>query len=127
MLDLLPAELREKIPRLGTNSEVPLDEMVVYTKFYDPTSRWRWYVLQFDGENTFYGFVLTTNHALAGQFTLTELEGLRYRHHTLGEVGVERDTYFRPLTVKELRELEPVMREAFRSSGLNLIGLENDH
>lgn len=124
-MDLLPAELREKIPRLGADTDVPLDEMIVYTKFFDPTSQWRWYVLQFDGENTFFGFVLTSSNALAGQFTLSELEGLRYHHQTLGEVGVERDTYFRPVTVKMLREMEPVMQDAFKSSGLNLVDLEN--
>lgn len=127
MLNLLPAELREKIPRLGTDPEVPIDEMMVYTKFFDPTSRWRWYVLQFDGENTFFGFVLTTNHALAGQFTLSELRGLRYHHQRLGDVGVERDTYFRPLTVKALCEVEPVMQQAFKSSGLNLVDLAKEN
>ncbi len=126
-MDLLPAELREKIPRLGSAAEVPLDELLVYTKFFDPTSQWRWYVLQFDGENTFFGFVLTTDHALAGQFTLSELQNLRYHHQTLGEVGVERDTYFRPISVAELKKLEPVIGEIFKTSGLKLVNLETDN
>ncbi len=123
-MELLPTELREKIPRIGTEPEVPVDDMLVYTKFFDPTSNWRWYVLQYDGEDTFLGFVLTTHHALAGRFTLSELSSLRYRHHRLGELGVERDTYFEPVTVRVLRETEPVIADAFKGTGLNLLELD---
>ena len=55
---LLSEELRHKIPRIGSNPLEPLGERIVHVRFFDPTSNWRWYVMEYDGDETFFGLVL---------------------------------------------------------------------
>ena len=123
-MQLLPTGLREKLPPLGSNSEGAPDKLVVHTRLVDPTSNWKWYILEFDGDDTCYGLVVTSKNALAGHFTLSELKALRYYDRNLGMVGVERDTYFEPLSLRELMEKEPKIRQAFARSGLDLVDLK---
>ena len=103
---LLSEELRHKIPRIGSNPLEPLGERVVHVRFFDPTSNWRWYVMEYDGIDTFFGLVLAGQSTLTGRFTLSELETLCYENPSLGKVGVERDSYFRPVTLAELGRSE---------------------
>lgn len=125
-MGLLPEALKEKLPGLGGNSGGKPGDVIVYTRLVDPTSNWRWYILEFDGEDTCYGLVVTGKNALAGHFTLSELKALRYYDERFGTVGVQRDTFFEPLTLEQLMEKEPKVRQAFASSGLNLIDLGLD-
>ena len=103
---LLSEELRHKIPRIGSNPLEPLGERIVHVRFFDPTSNWRWYVMEYDGDDTFFGLVLAGQSALTGRFTLSQLETLCYENPGLGKVGVERDSYFRPVTLAELGRSE---------------------
>ncbi len=106
---LLSEELKHKIPRIGANPLVPLETRMVHVRFFDPTSNWRWYVMEYDGDGTFFGLVLAGQSALTGQFTLGELEALCYESPGHGKVGVERDSYFRPVTLAELGHSEPAI------------------
>ena len=103
---LLSEELKHKIPRIGANPLEPLETRMVHVRFFDPKSNWRWYVMEYDGNGTFFGLVLAGQSALTGRFTLGELEALCYESPGLGKIGVERDTYFRPVTVAELGRSE---------------------
>ena len=107
---LLSEELKHKIPRMGANPLQPLPTRMVHVRFFDPTSNWRWYVMEYDGEGTFFGLVLAGRSALTGEFTLEELEALSYDSPVAGKVGVERDTYFRPVTLVELGQSEPAIK-----------------
>ena len=49
-----------------------------------------WYVLEFDGEDTFFGIVINGLEGEYGYFSLKELESLR----GMWGLGVERDMYF---------------------------------
>jgi len=122
-MQLIPAGLKEKLPPLGSNSEGSPEDLVAYTRLVEPTSNWRWYILEFDGEDTCYGLVVTSKNALIGHFTLTELKALRYHDDRLGMVGVERDTFFEPTPLATLMEKEPKIRQAFAPSGLDLLDL----
>lgn len=121
---LLTEELKHRLPKLGTSDPDRLQEAAVHARFFDPTSKWRWYILEFDGSDVFLGIVITGSHALIGNFTLTELQSLRYRDAKLGEIGVERDTTFEPITVSELSDSEPAIRKLFSPTGLGLIQLD---
>ena len=94
--------------------------------FFDPTSSWRWYVLEFDGQETFFGLILTSRHAVAGNFTLNELESLSCPHPEKGEMRIERDRSFQAMTLRQLMLLEPNLEGLFKSSGLGLVGLEEN-
>jgi hypothetical protein len=89
-LKLLTKELRDTIPRLYSGEKAR--DPIVRCKFFLPDAQWTWYVLEFDGEDTFFGYVVGLEAEL-GYFSLRELESVR------GPLGlkVERDLYFEPM------------------------------
>jgi len=95
-MQLLTKALRQRIPQLSTQEDNP-DPLVV-CKFFTPDSSWTWYVIEFDGDDTFFGLVDGLEREL-GYFSLRELQQVR------GAFGlpVERDRYFVPCTLAALR------------------------
>lgn len=88
-LDLVPAELRDTIPKLyATENEA--DPLVV-VKWFTPWTSWTWYVLEFDGKDICFGYVVG-HEAELGYFSLREISELQ------GPAGlrVERDLFFEP-------------------------------
>jgi len=96
-MKLLTEELRKKIPPLYSQEENP--DPIVHCKFFTPDSSWTWYVIEFDGEDTFFGYVVGFVPEL-GYFSLSELESIR------GPLGlpVERDLYFEPKPLSEIKK-----------------------
>ena len=97
-MELLPKELAEKVPALYAQESLG-EDAVAYVKFFDPCSQWTWYATEFDGEDTFFGMVVGHEVEL-GYFSLSELQGCR---NSLG-LPIERDLYFKPKTLRELKE-----------------------
>lgn len=97
IVELLPREIAEKMPKLY-EQESKGDEAIVYVKFFDPCSQWTWYATEFDGEDTFFGLV-RGNETELGYFSLKELQGYKGPM----KVGIERDLWFRPRSLGELR------------------------
>jgi hypothetical protein len=95
-VELLTKELRRKIPPLYS-AEKQSDPMV-YAKFFTPDSNWTWYVLEFDGKDTFFGLVYGLETEL-GYFSLSEISTVA------GPLGlkVERDLYFEPCALSQVR------------------------
>ncbi len=95
-MKLLTKELREKLPLLGSTESSP--DPVAQCKFFTPDSNWTWWVIEFDGEDTFFGLVHGFEEEL-GYFSLAELEA------TTGPLGlhIERDLYFQATPVSQLR------------------------
>jgi hypothetical protein len=77
------------------------EKAVAVVKFFTPDSNWTWYATEFDGEDTFFGLVKGFEAEL-GYFSLKEFKKAR------GPLGlaIERDRYFRPTPLEELRERE---------------------
>jgi hypothetical protein len=123
-LRLLSEELAKRIPLLGSNQSIPLEDKTVFVKFLCPDLSWRWYVIEYDGDNTFFGIVMAGEHAIAGQFTLSELESLEFRGENNNEPGVEFDQYFRPKTLSKLIKIEPNISQLLQKSGLDLVDLD---
>jgi hypothetical protein len=86
-VQLLTKELRKRIPLLYSQ-ENNADPLVV-CKFFAPDGSWTWYVIEFDGNDTFFGLVDGFEKEL-GYFSLSELMSVR------GVMGlpIERDLYF---------------------------------
>lgn len=60
-MKLLPADLREQIPKLYSQEHVKLQEKMVYAKFFFPAAEWTWFVTegeQEDGDYVFFGYVI---------------------------------------------------------------------
>ena len=100
VLELLTDELRARLPPLYSQEHV--DDPLVACKFFTPDSGWTFYATEFDGEDTFFGYVVGQDKAL-GYFSLSELQGAR------GPTGlpIERDLYFTPVPLSGVRKLHP--------------------
>ena len=95
-MKLMTKELRRRIPPLYS-AEKQTDPMV-HAKFFTPDSSWTWYVLEFDGLDTFFGLVYGLEVEL-GYFSLGEISTVA------GPLGlkVERDLYFEPRPLSQVR------------------------
>ena len=95
---LLTKDITTKLPFLYTQEDVK-DPMVI-CKFFTPWSNWTWYAIEFDGKDTFFGYV-AGDEAELGYFSLSELQSLK------GPMGlrIERDMYFRPCRLSEIKKL----------------------
>lgn len=96
--ELLPKEIREKLPPLYANEALGLAALAL-VKYFAPDSNWTWYASEFDGEDLFFGLVSGLEVEL-GYFSLSELE------EVTGPLGlpIERDLYFEPTTLQKLME-----------------------
>ena len=97
-MKLMTQELRRTIPALYT-TENELDP-TIHAKFFTPDSNWTWYVLEFNGEDIFFGLVVGLETEL-GYFSLSELKSVR------GPLGlpIERDMYFESQSLSKVRAL----------------------
>jgi hypothetical protein len=93
----VPDELRATIPKLyATDGE---SDATVWVKLFTPDSNWTWYVIEWDGDDLCFGFVVGHEQEL-GYFSLAEIDGVR------GGLGlpVERDLYFTPCPLSGVRQ-----------------------
>ena len=111
-MELLPDEIREKLPSLYSQEEKGLNAQAV-VKFFTPDSSWSWFAtdgspVDEDGyydtdkpkvDFIFFGLVSGLEVEL-GYFSLNELEEVR------GPMGlpIERDLHFEPKTLQKLKE-----------------------
>lgn len=95
-MKLLTQEIIRKLPKLYSceNEKDPM----IWCKFFTPDSSWTWYGMEFDGQDIFFGLVDGFEKEL-GYFSLSELKTVR------GKLGlpVERDLYFQPCRLSELK------------------------
>jgi len=91
---LLPDEVVQVLPKMGETDgqKNPL----LQVKFFYPDFDWTWYVMEFDGDDLFFGLVDGFEKEL-GYFSLSELMGNR------GKLGleIERDRGFEPTLLSE--------------------------
>lgn len=99
--ELMTKELGETIPALYTNENVEnYDDVLALVKLFSPYSNWTWYVTEWQGETGLcFGLVRGFETEL-GYFDLTELAEVT----ALGGVpAIERDLYWEPKTIGEVR------------------------
>ena len=96
-MELLPADLRTKLPPLYGQEGVK--DAVAHVKLFDPCGRSTWFILEFDGADVCFGWAIVGNSLMGelGYFSLGELERVRGR---LG-IGIERDLYFSPKPLRQ--------------------------
>ncbi len=97
-MQLLTESLRKELPPLYAGENV--SDPIVVCKFFLPGTGWTWYVIEFDGTDTFFGYVVGLECEL-GYFSLQELLQAQ------GPLGlrVERDLYFEAQPLSEVRAL----------------------
>ncbi len=94
-MHLLTAAIRRQLPPLGS-TESQSDPLAV-VKFFTPDGSWTWYATEFDGDDTFFGYV-DGHFPELGYFSLKDLESVR------GKLGlpVERDLSFKPTPLSKI-------------------------
>ena len=100
--ELMTKEQGEKIPTLYANENVrSYDNVLASVKLFSPFSNWTWYVTEWDAETgTCFGLVEGFETEL-GYFDLTELAEATVFG---GVPAVERDLYWQPKTIREIRQ-----------------------
>ena len=94
-------ELGDTIPALYANENVPdYDAVLAITKLFSPWSNWTWFITEWDRETgECFGLVEGFETEL-GYFSLDELAEVT----VFGTVpAVERDLYWKPTTLGEIR------------------------
>ena len=98
---LMTQELGEKIPALRANENTAdPDDVLAPAKLFCPYNGWRWYITEWNPQ-TGECFGLVEGYETEwGYFDLTELAGVT----VLGGVpAIERDLYWEPTTIGEIR------------------------
>ena len=98
-MKLLTKALEKKFPKLYANEHKESKDIKIIAKFFCPWNQWTWFATEYDGEDTFFGYVMGYDYEL-GYFSLSELSSIR----GFGGLGIERDLHF------EECSLEDVMR-----------------
>jgi hypothetical protein len=116
--ELLDAETRARLPELYSGEEKG-EYVLAQVKFFSPDAGWTWYASEgsyvdedgyFDTDKDkvdFLFFGLVSGFEVEyGYFSLSELESVR------GSLGlpVERDLYFEPKSLRELKEMHDQQR-----------------
>lgn len=96
-MKLLTKTIEKKIPAIGKQDGLD-DEAIVHVKFFDPCGSWTWYVLEYDGEDTFFGLI-DGHEPEYGYFSKIELESIR---RPFG-LKIERDLSWRPTKIGAIR------------------------
>lgn len=109
-MKLLTKEILNKLPKLYSTEEIPTENKTIVCKFFTPDSSWTWFVVEGeerDGDFLFFGLVqgLETEW---GYFCLSELQSVK------GPLGlhIERDRFFKPCLVSELKAKHPELCNA---------------
>jgi hypothetical protein len=99
MMLLTKANLKA-LPPLYSQEDKGLDA-VAHVKFFGG-GRGTWYATEFDGDDTFFGYIVSplgSDCDELGYFSLSELLSVKFPPFGL---GIERDRHFTPVTLREL-------------------------
>jgi hypothetical protein len=95
---LMPADLKGKIPKLYSQEDV--EDPKAWVKFFSPYSGAVWFVTEFDGSDTMFGWAeMFRGGGELGYISLSELENL----HRGGLPLVERDLSWRPRPLSQAK------------------------
>lgn len=100
---LLTDEDEKRLPKLYSTEDTDLNDKVLQLKFFSPYSSWSWYVVEFDGEDLFFGLVDGWEKEW-GYFSHAELSTLEIEIGGALVPGVERDLHWTPITYARFKE-----------------------
>lgn len=98
---LLTAADRKALINQSQDQESELWQKQVITKFFCPYSYWTWYAVEFDGEDTFYGYTIGHENEW-GSFSYSEMQEMKVTLGGYKVPGIERDCSFDAIPVRDL-------------------------
>jgi len=103
---LIPEDIKRLIPPLYTNEDLAPESIKVPLKIFDPGGRGTWYITEFDGEDTLFGFCCSPLGSDCDELGYVSLEELQSVKNRFG-IGMERDINWNPgTTLKQVIEGE---------------------
>lgn len=97
-MKLLTKAIEKKLPKLGSQDGKG-DDAMVYLKLFHPCSSYTCYVLEYDGNDQLFTYTTMGYGYELGYASLAEITDLK-----LMGLGVERDLYFTPKTLGEIKK-----------------------
>jgi len=94
-------EIEKALPMLYSQEDV--SDPIVVAKWFSPYSNWRWFAIEWDGEDRFFGLVQGLDTEL-GYFSKKELEELTFGQGRFEVPAIERDLSWQPKKLSEVRE-----------------------
>ncbi len=97
-MKLFTKEIKKRMPKLQTQSNGPMENLVFHARLFSPWGNWTWYVAEADFETgEAFGLVFGFEKEL-GYFNLNELSEIRGPMN----LKIERDLWFEPIKYSEL-------------------------
>jgi hypothetical protein len=93
---LFPKTIMDAIPRIGTQEDI--EDPMVPVKFFDCMSAATWWVVEYDGEDMFFGYVTL------GDPDCAELGYFFKREIVSAARMFERDLYWKPVPLSKVME-----------------------
>lgn len=97
---LMPADLRKALPALRSTDGQGMGA-VAHGKFFSSFGRYTFYITEFDGEDTLYGYCVSALGPDGDEWSYASLNELAQATLFGGVPAIERDCYFTPATVGE--------------------------
>ena len=103
---LFPPSVVKLLPTSDHNRQLETgDEILIKVKFFATGSSWTWYAMDYDPEQRIFFGLVDGLEVELGDFSLDELASLVYPDGFMeGHPRVERDLYWKPITLAKLRE-----------------------
>lgn len=99
-MKLLTKELLKQFPTTCQTDGKPKDQVMVIAKYFHCLSDYTFYATEYSPENReFFGLVVNCFGKELGYVSLDELEQTKVKG-----IGIERDLYFRPVSLASLME-----------------------
>jgi hypothetical protein len=101
-MELIPQEIKNKIPKLYETEEQ--NDPIAYVKLFIPDANWSWFITEISiDKDICFGLVISpflTNGEM-GYFSLNELKSIR------GKLGlpIERDLWFKPTKLSDAKRI----------------------
>lgn len=102
--DLLPMPIRRILPKLY--SQDGKKDPMVYLKLFSPYSQYTFYVTEFDGKDTLYGYVSNGQGSEWGYSSFMELAKASRGRLPL----IERDKFFSPKRASRIKDIKRLRR-----------------
>lgn len=94
-VDLLTDEIKARLPKLGATEHDA--DPIAQVKFFHPASSYTAFATEYDGEDTFFGWVMALpGCGELGYFSLSEMQSVE-----VFGLGIERDINFQPMPLSQ--------------------------
>jgi len=89
-MKMMTKEIKNKLPKLYENDGKKPEDVRIIVKYFNPCGSETWYITEYDGEDTMYGYVTGSYVDELGYVSLKELTNIRV---AMG-LRIERDLWW---------------------------------